>query len=115
MHGGDPPHGSNCFMVERLLNQRIDTLKDQVESNEESILEIRRGMDGHVGDLWSTVRKGEEDLGRQLAAHAKDDTDAMHIIETQLLMRVPAWALAVMTIGASIIGAMATFILDRLK
>jgi hypothetical protein len=102
-------------MVERLLGQRIDGIANRVESTEEGIQEIRRGMDGHVGDLWENIRQGQQEILKTLSEHTREDDKNMQQIYNQMLWRVPIWALTIMTVGASVIGAMATWILDHIK
>lgn len=102
-------------VVERVLNMRIDGLERRFNETTSDITNLQREVDGAVGDLWKNIRESIDGINKTIAAHTDADTKAMHNIETNLLTRVPAWALAVMSIGASIIGAMAMYILDHLK
>ncbi len=102
-----------CGQVERYLLERIDGIKHQVSANRSSIDQLAEDLDRHVNQIWTDMRKSMADLTKQLSDHAKDDSEAMHTVQTQLLTRVPAWALGIMTAGASIIGAMAMYILDH--
>lgn len=102
-------------MVERLLAEKIEGVRAHAESAKVNGDALRKELDRHVNTLWKEMRAEMAALSKQLSEHAKDDSDAMHTIEKQLLSRVPAWALTTMTIGASVIGAMAMYILDHLK
>ena len=102
-------------LVERVVNIRIDGLENRLKDAGANLAQMQRDLDSAVGDLWKNIRESMEDMNKVISEHAKADTTAMHNIETNLLTRVPAWALTVMTIGASIIGAMAMYILDHLK
>jgi len=102
-------------MVERLLVEKIEGVRQNADAARVNGEAIRKELDRHVSTIWKEMRTELAALSKQLADHAKDDSDAMHTIETQLLSRVPAWALTTMTVGASVIGAMAMYILDHLK
>lgn len=97
-----------CTLVERYLNEKITDVVKSVEA-------IRDDVDGHVNKLYEEIHEARTGLSNQLEAHAKDDREAIRNIEVQLLTRVPPWALLVMTVSGSMIGAMATYILDHLK
>ena len=110
-----PESPPQCSQVERYLSERIDSVRQQLANNQASIAQLAEDLDRHVNQIWTDMRKSMADLTKQLSDHAKDDSEAMHTVQTQLLTRVPAWALGLMTAGASIIGAMAMYILDHSK
>ena len=106
---------ASCQMVEKITDEKINGLKDRVTANTSEIRELREGVDSHLDELRDEVHKGYSDLSKQLSEHEKKDDTNMHTIQTELLQRVPAWVMSVMMAGASIIGAMAMWILDHLK
>lgn len=101
--------------IRQVLDAHLQGLKDRLLSSEHRIDEIERGMDTHVADLWENIRKGQDKMRDVLSDHARTDEASMQEIREKLLSRVPAWALMVMTVGASMIGGMATYIIDHLK
>lgn len=105
----------SCQMVEKITDEKINGLKDRVKASEHDIRELKDGVDCRLDEVREEVQKGYHDLSRQLSEHEKKDDTNMHTIQTQLLQRVPAWVMSVMMAGASIIGAMAMWILDHLK
>ena len=105
----------NCAVVERVLNMRIDGIDHRLKETNTDVVQLQKDVDERIADLWKNLRRMVEDIHKVIATHTDADNKAMHAIETQLLARVPAWALALMTAGASIIGAMAMYILDHLK
>lgn len=111
----EPKECHDAQVVERMLNMRMDGIERRLTEQTGDINLLQRDVDSAVGDLWKNIRESMDGINRVIAAHADSDNKAMHNIETNLLTRVPAWALAVMSIGASIIGAMAMYILDHLK
>lgn len=115
MEQQDRQAACQCGVVERVLNMRIDGLEHRLKEATTDVGQLNRDVDGHVGDLWKHLRESIDEINKTIADHTTADNKAMHTIETQLLARVPAWALSAMTIGASIIGAMATYILDHIK
>lgn len=109
-----------CGMVEKILAEKLEALKERVTRNAVDILHVQQDVEGRCQSLWEELRQGQTSLATQLARHAdelakhaKEDRDALNLIERQLLNRVPAWALAVITVAGSIIGAMATFIMHQ--
>lgn len=115
MFRGQDVGNPSCQMVEKITDEKINGLRDRVKESENDIRELKDGVDGHLDELREEVQKGYHDLSRQLSDHEKKDDTNMHTIQTQLLQRVPAWVMTVMMTGASIIGAMAMWILDHLK
>lgn len=105
----------SCQMVEKITDEKINGLKDRVKEVEHDLREVRDGIDGHFDEVRDEVRVGYQDLSKQFSEHEKKDDQNMHTIQTQLLQRVPAWVMTVLMTGASIIGAMAMWILDHLK
>lgn len=105
----------SCSMVETMLRSAMDLLKERLEFNEHRVETMEKGMDGHVSDLWATLRSGQESLADKIREQEKETGKSVLKLQEQILMRVPAWALAVMVGGGSIIGAMAAYILDHLK
>jgi hypothetical protein len=97
MFRGEGPNNASCQMVEKITDEKINGLKDRVKASEHDIRELKDGVDGHLDELREEVQKGYHDLSKQL------------------LQRVPAWVMTMMMTGASIIGAMAMWILDHLK
>lgn len=91
-----------CDVVERVLNMRLNAMEQHIKDIGTDVDQVRRDMDGHVGELWEHIHKAIEEVNKSLRT-----------FDTQILARVPTWALTVMTIGSSIIGAMATYILNH--
>ena len=101
-------------MVERYLQGKIDGLGKDLSNMECDVAEIRKAVDGHIDKLWTEVRAGHAKLSEILSEHAAQDLKALHSVETQLMQRVPSWALTIMTVGGAMIGAMSMYILDHL-
>lgn len=115
MFRGQESSGLSCQMVEKITDEKINALKDRVKANEHDIRELKEGIDGHLNEVREEIQKGYHDLSKQLSDHEKKDDTNMHTIQAQLMQRVPSWVMTVMMTGASIIGAMAMWILDHLK
>lgn len=115
MEQRDPRHQCQCSVVERVINMRIDGIEQRLKDATVNVGQLQRDVDGHVGELWENLRTTMDGINKTISEHTAADNKAMHSIETQLLARVPAWALSAMTVGASIIGAMATYILDHIR
>ena len=108
-------NNSDCRTVERIFTAEMKALNERLQVVERKTETLERDFDGHIEKLWVAVNTGFESIKKIIADHSKDDSDAMHKIEGALLARVPAWALAIMTVGGSIIGSMATYILTHFK
>lgn len=104
---------TDCRTVERIFTAELKALNERLQVVERKTETLERDFDGHIEKLWSAVNMGFESVKKIISDHAKDDSDAMHKIEGALLARVPAWALAIMTVGGSVIGSMATYILTH--
>lgn len=109
-----------------VLKTELMSIKERVLANERRIRDGENLLDGHLEKIWTNLREGQDklkELVQKLAkenhdlvqSHAADDSKAMTEIREQLLARVPAWALALITAGGTVIGAMLTYILDHLK
>lgn len=109
-HQSSPPE---CHLVERVFTTQMEAATQRIQLAEQNIQGLNGKIDGHVDKLWERLNQGFDDLKVVIANHAKDDSDAMHRVENALLTRVPAWALGIMTIGGSIIGALSMYILTH--
>lgn len=99
----------------KIVRSELHALKERVAETEGQQRDGQSDLDGHVDGLRERIREVQDDIIVVIRNHADEDTKAMREIRDQLLARVPAWALAVMSLGASLIGAMLTWILDHLK
>lgn len=101
--------------LEEVFSTKIQAVADRVTAVEGRIGGLDSTMDGDMAELWQTLRVGQEQIKAIIHEHASDDAKALGLIQTQMLMRAPAWALSMMVIGASLIGGMATWILNHVK
>lgn len=108
-----------------LVRSGLDTIKERVLENEERHGEWQGDFHTNVDGLRDRIRQDHDRLKDLISAqhksfetlihsHAAEDNRAMQEIREQLLARVPAWALALITVGGALIGSMGTYILDRL-
>lgn len=111
--GPDLPQ--SCAMVQTMLASSVDSVKEKVEATDHRAVELARCVDRDSAEMWKAIHAGDEVIRTQLIAHEKETFKVIQEIRDQLLMRVPAWALALMVGGASIIGALSMYILDHMK
>ncbi len=102
-----------CRAVERVFEAQIEALNQRLQANEQQVQRLNGEVDGHVDKLWERVNAGFNEMKQIVAEHARDDNQAMTRVENALLTRVPAWALALITTGGSIIGALGMYILTH--
>lgn len=102
-------------LLTQVFDARLKALADRLTACEGRVGLIDTGIDGDLSKIWESITKSQEQITKLIADHAMQDEKALAQIQHQMLTRVPAWALVIMTMGASLIGGMATWILNHLK
>ena len=115
MFRGQEPNNASCQAVERLTDEKINGVRDRVKATEHDLRELKDGMDEGFSQVREEASIRNAELHKRITDHEKDVNTNFTTIHTQLLQRVPAWIMSILMAGASIIGAMAMWILDHLK
>lgn len=109
-----------------LVKSEVALMRERVENNEKRIRTGEENLNLHLKEIWTNLRDGQDQLKDLVRKATKENNDLMTLqvksqhtemekIREQLLARVPAWALALITAGGTVIGAMLSYILNHLK
>ncbi len=108
----------------RVINIHLSSLRERLSASETRLSFLEKDVSVQVGMLLRTRYEEHEEIKQAIQAHAMNDLKSFREIEDkieqsvsainiQLGLRVPPWAVFVMTFGGSAIGALAMWIITH--
>lgn len=106
---------SHIEMIEKLFDSKVSAVETHVKSLQSDTEDLKRFTATQIDNLWAHVNTNFTASRQSLSDHILSNSERLHELEAAMVARVPAWAVGIMTIGGSIIGSMATYIITHLK